>query len=631
VRFQLDGRLARVDEGSGRGRRGRGVGACGAARRNPWTETWKVHPRAEAEAVASPPPPPPAALAHPRMMLAALLVSMAASPAAALPDLVTEAFDVSIERGARVDPGDVIEGCAGGASGRTLLRFSLRTRNVGESDLVLGDPGCPDCAQNPGAACADPLYVCAPAHGHAHFESYARAELVADDGMVVASGRKFGFCILDVECGTPQFTCSYQGLSAGCADVYLRDLPCQYMDLTGIALGPGDYRLRITVDPDGRIPESDETNNSAEVPLAFDCDTARDLVPACSANPFLCYGAPVHGRLGSRLTVDITGSLGAFPVTVRQPRAICTPASAGTDARADDGTYLAIYAARPGTRDGGPEAATGLRIVTQLGETSLDVKRLDGYAAPASLDPTTAPSAPVARLHTVDRFACVTVKVPRAARAATRPMSLPVGDRFTDSATSLTLKKPRRLCSPVDTAAGATRIPTRHLLCYDVAKTPGPRGRKAYVADEIGARTVDLGRPHELCLLAERDPPRPVAEDLQPCTGHVDVWRFDGRAGRTAEVRIDTTAAATAADLCVALTCGGLQVVGDDERACSFAPPANQCPTAAGIPASDAACVVTVRSCGPCASPDRADYVLRASVAGEDAHPTLLGDDEVGP
>src|SRR6185503_16407108 len=271
--------------------------------------------------------------------------------------------------------------------------------------------------------------------------------------------------------------------------------------------------------------------------------------------------------------------------------------------------------------------ATGVRIVTQLGETTLDLKRLDGYAGPAALDPATTPSAPVARLHAVDRFACVTVKVPRAARAAIRPVTLSVGDRFADPAASLRLTKPRRLCAPVETPAGAMRVPTRHLLCYDVAKTTWPRVQNAQVADEIAARTVDLGRPRELCLLAERNPPRPVAEDLQPCAGHVDVWRFDGRAGQTVEVRIDTANGETAADLCVSLTCGGLAVVGDDEHACSFAPPANQCPTAAGVPASDAACVVTVRSCGPCASADRADYVLRASVAGEDAHPTLLGDD----
>src|SRR5215470_1527267 len=152
------------------------------------------------------------------LVAAVAALGLVRTAGAALPDLVPEAFDIAIVQGTSVDPGDVVEGCAGAATGRTLLRFSLRTRNVGAGDLFLGDPGCPDCATQPGAACTNPLFVCAPAHHHAHFEGYATGELVSAASDVVATGRKIGFCILDLECASPKYSCGFQGLTAGCAD-----------------------------------------------------------------------------------------------------------------------------------------------------------------------------------------------------------------------------------------------------------------------------------------------------------------------------------------------------------------------------------------------------------------------------
>ena len=80
-------------------------------------------------------------------------------------------------------------------------------------------------------------------------------------------GHKQGFCLLDLECATPQYTCSYQGISAGCADVYGSQLGCQYLDITGIA--PGNYTLRVTADPFARISELDEGDNVVSTPVTI--------------------------------------------------------------------------------------------------------------------------------------------------------------------------------------------------------------------------------------------------------------------------------------------------------------------------------------------------------------------------
>ena len=546
---------------------------------------------------------------------------------AALPDLVAEAFDLRIERDASVDPGDVAEGCAGGPSGRTLLRFGLRTRNVGEGDLVLGDPGCPVCAEHPGAACANPLYVCAPAHKHAHFQGYANAEVVRPDGVVVSIGRKIGFCVLDLECPAPQYTCAYQGLSAGCADVYPASLPCQYVDLTDVALGPGDYRLRVTVDPEHRIDESDESNNVVEIPLPLDCDTAAENLAVCRPNPFVCYGSRTRARGGRHVlhSLSASGTFGRHDLEVGRPRRLCLPASAGREAQSDPTTHLQAYAARERRGHERFQGAESVRVVTQVGEVGLDLGDPTIVAVPASVARDGAPIPLERSHHTVDRFVCFTAKVPRALRQTTQAATVVVGDRLLDPPRPVLVKKPRRFCTPLATDGLPMRMPTRSLLCFDVATPAAVRERRVSVLDAFAGRVVDLGPAEELCLPAEKNPPRPVGETLEPC-GAIDLWRFEARAGRTVEVSVDTGAGGAAADLCAEVVCGGLQLAGNDEVACSTAP--FGCPRVRGVASTDASCTATVRTCGGgCLDQTVVDYDLRAAVAGEDAAPVLLVDD----
>jgi hypothetical protein len=221
--------------------------------------------------------------------LGALALASRAFGGDPLPDLVPEIFDFS-DVVDDVDAGDVAEGCAGGPNDRRLLRFSLRTYNQGTADLVLGDPGCPDCTANPGAMCANPLFECSTAHGHVHFDSFAHSDLLDANQVVIAHGHKHGFCILDSECHEFTYTCNFQGLTAGCSDVYSGSLPCQYIDLTDADVPAGTYTLRVTSDPDDLIDEADEGNNvvSAQIVLG-----GPPATPTPMATPFpLCQPSP---------------------------------------------------------------------------------------------------------------------------------------------------------------------------------------------------------------------------------------------------------------------------------------------------------------------------------------------------
>ena len=186
-------------------------------------------------------------------------------PVGGLPDLVPQIVDVSTDFGATVDPGDVAEGCAEATSGVDLLRFGAYSRNDGTAAFVLGDPQCPTpCTDHPLEVCGDPDFVCSPAagHNHAHYANYARYDLLDGSGQTIVVGHKQGYCLRDTTCGDPVYTCTNQGISAGCSDLYGSNLGCQYLDITGIP--SGTYTLRVTIDPFDRIVELSESNNVAQ-------------------------------------------------------------------------------------------------------------------------------------------------------------------------------------------------------------------------------------------------------------------------------------------------------------------------------------------------------------------------------
>jgi hypothetical protein len=166
----------------------------------------------------------------------------------------------SVEEGG-ITPGD-----------HKLIRFTVSTPNVGDADLVLGDP-------NAHVAAGDGLYEFATCHQHYHFKHYTLYELIDPQTGHVWRAAKRGFCMIDIEkyqdypgpanndrnylsCGAPATATSpmfvgNQGISKGWADTYVWKLGGQYFVLDGGDGQPvvpsGNYTIRITVNP-GFVP-----------------------------------------------------------------------------------------------------------------------------------------------------------------------------------------------------------------------------------------------------------------------------------------------------------------------------------------------------------------------------------------
>ncbi|MEO8427023.1 MAG: TIGR02597 family protein [Verrucomicrobiota bacterium] len=154
----------------------------------------------------------------------------------------------------------VVEGLVQ-AGARRLLIFTTETRNAGDVDWFVGNPA------------GNPEFVWAPCHGHYHFNDYMQYRLLDSAGNLVAPGYKVGFCLTDSlrwsasANSSPKYHCGLQGIQQGWADVYTYLTPGQWVDITGVP--DGYYTLEMTVNPSGRVQESDYSNNTGSLPITI--------------------------------------------------------------------------------------------------------------------------------------------------------------------------------------------------------------------------------------------------------------------------------------------------------------------------------------------------------------------------
>ncbi len=156
------------------------------------------------------------------------------------------------------------EGCVNGLGQRDIIRFTTHIKNIGNQDFYVGSP-----PGNP--ADENEVWEYDECHGHWHYEGYAEYKLFDENNIEIPIGFKNGFCLIDIECsggGNFTYTCSNQGISAGCGDVYSSGLDCQWIDITDVP--DGRYRLELRVnwdqDPDANGNyETSYTNNTGSI------------------------------------------------------------------------------------------------------------------------------------------------------------------------------------------------------------------------------------------------------------------------------------------------------------------------------------------------------------------------------
>ncbi|KAM3625390.1 uncharacterized protein V6R79_011322 [Siganus canaliculatus] len=135
---------------------------------------------------------------------------------------------------------------------RVLLRFPQRVKNKGTADFMPNRPRH--------------TWEWHSCHQHYHsMDEFSHYDLLeVSTGRKVAEGHKASFCLEDTTCDfghLKRYACTAhtQGLSPGCYDTYNADIDCQWIDITDIQ--PGNYILKLQVNPKFLVMESDFTNN----------------------------------------------------------------------------------------------------------------------------------------------------------------------------------------------------------------------------------------------------------------------------------------------------------------------------------------------------------------------------------
>ncbi|XP_030621561.1 lysyl oxidase homolog 1 [Chanos chanos] len=135
---------------------------------------------------------------------------------------------------------------------RVLLRFPQRVKNQGSADFM------PNRPRN--------TWEWHSCHQHYHsMDEFSHYDLLeVSTGRKVAEGHKASFCLEDTTCDfghLKRYACTShtQGLSPGCYDTYNADIDCQWIDITDVQ--PGNYILKLQVNPKYLVLESDFTNN----------------------------------------------------------------------------------------------------------------------------------------------------------------------------------------------------------------------------------------------------------------------------------------------------------------------------------------------------------------------------------
>ena len=158
-----------------------------------------------------------------------------------------------------------------------------------------------------------------PTHNHFHFNGYANYVLQPVDapGGSLRTGQKTTFCVMDTTKvdgslpGAPSSagysTCGnqIQGMSVGWGDTYGSHLPGQEIDFTDNA--DGIYSLKIIIDPDSNIVESNEIDNESCALISITKPSTVRVLDSSGSCSTVASITPNTASRGTSVQVTITG------------------------------------------------------------------------------------------------------------------------------------------------------------------------------------------------------------------------------------------------------------------------------------------------------------------------------------
>jgi len=294
------------------------------------------------------------------------------------------------------------------------------------------------------------------------------------------------------------------------------------------------------------VPTPSPTITPTDTPTAAPTPSATATPPPFVIDPFHCFTVkPSRGSAGFALRtgVHLVDDFENVLVAVRKPLALCAPADTNGDGIGDAATHLERYVfVKPKRSEPKHVRRLGLRVDNALGTILVDAVKPDSLMVPTAMDPVAPPPPPDPQQHQLDAYKCYTVRTTKDTPAFPKGVQITVaGDPFTAAPRRYLVRKPKRLCTPVEQDGQAPRN-RDHLLCYQVKPTRGRCAdgapfnagggcsREGYcggirnvtsfcveqaefavvptvkAANQFGAEELDVVREDEICLPSSRLP-----------------------------------------------------------------------------------------------------------------------------
>ena len=140
-----------------------------------------------------------------------------------------------------------------------------------------------------------------------------------------------------------------------------------------------------------------------------------------------------------------------------------------------------------------------------LGPVFLDTVRAETLLVPATMDPTSPPTAPVATAHDLDHYKCYKARVTkRTPKYWPKGVQIRAADSLEDRIYDL--KRPTRLCTAVDKNGEGIKHAGRRLICYQAKRAKGEskhaRRIAIHTATQFGPEQLDTRKVKSVCMPA---------------------------------------------------------------------------------------------------------------------------------
>ena len=229
--------------------------------------------------------------------------------------------------------------------------------------------------------------------------------------------------------------------------------------------------------------------------------SATDALAATDA--FVCYKAKKSKgstSFGGATGVALNDHFETNPLDLKKAASLCLPATLSGVPPADDSTHLESYKGKAPKTSPKHERRGSYRVVDQFAEYFMDTVKAESLMVPTTASSAAPPVAPDPLSHDVDHFKCYKVKKPR---GYTVPAAVQVDSSF-NQPVDLELKKPKRLCLPVDKNGEGIKDSDAHLLCYQAKRVKGQakfaKVIDTFTANQFGDEKLDAIKESLLCV-----------------------------------------------------------------------------------------------------------------------------------